>query len=148
MNNKPVGSIHWSFWMIGAVTLAFNLLGSINFVVQMNPDSLAWFPEAYRPIIEGKPVWATAAFAIAVFGGAIGCLLLLLRKSAASYFFIASLFGVIMSMAHISSVVAFDSFESCVGVVVQFGATVFLIWYSTYARSKGWFTPISIAHAT
>ena len=83
MNDKTVGGIHWSFWVIGAITLIFNVMGAVNYFVQMNADSLASFSEQYRPIIEGRPAWATTAFAIAVFGGSLGCLLLLLRKSAA-----------------------------------------------------------------
>jgi hypothetical protein len=75
MNDKTVGGIHWSFWIISVVTLIFNVMGVINYFVQMNPDMLASFPESYRPIIEGRPAWATAAFAIAVFGGSLGCLL-------------------------------------------------------------------------
>ena len=46
----------------------------------MNPNIVDAMPEAYRAIVENRPAWATAAFAIAVFGGAFGCLLLLLRK--------------------------------------------------------------------
>ncbi|MCH9016029.1 MAG: hypothetical protein IH877_10130, partial [Gemmatimonadetes bacterium] len=82
MNDKAVGSVHWSFWLIGAVMLIWNVMGCINFFVQINPDALASYPESHRAIIEGRPAWATGAFAVAVFGGALGCLLLLLRKSA------------------------------------------------------------------
>ncbi len=86
--------------MIGAVALIWNVMGVINFFAQMNPDMLAAYRESERAIIEGRPAWATGAFAIAVFGGALGCLLLLLRKSAACYLFIASLLGVIVTMIH------------------------------------------------
>jgi len=107
MNDKAVGGLHWSFWIISVATLLFNVMGVINYFVQMNTDSLASFPESYRPISEGRPAWATAAFAIAVFGGSLGCLLLLLRKSAAFYVLIASLLGVIVSMMHIFNVAGF-----------------------------------------
>ena len=53
-------------------------------------------PDAQRAMVEGRPAWATGAFATAVFGGALGAFLLLLRKSAAYYVFLASLFGVIV----------------------------------------------------
>ena len=113
-------------------------MGVINYFVRMNVDSLASFPESYRPIIEGRPAWATAAFAIAVFGGSLGCLLLLLRKSAAFYVLIASLLGVIVSMMHIFGVAGFSSFEIWIGVLMQLMVTVFLIWYSKLAERKGW----------
>ena len=138
MNDKTVGGIHWSFWVIGAITLIFNVMGVINYLVQMNADSLASFPESYRPIIEGRPAWATAAFAIAVFGGSLGCLLLLLKKSAAFYVLIASLLGVIVTMMHIFGVAGFSSFEIWIGVLMQLVVAAFLIWYSKQAESKGW----------
>ncbi|MCH7569152.1 MAG: hypothetical protein IH919_01085, partial [Deltaproteobacteria bacterium] len=94
MNDETVGGVRWSFWAIGAVALIWNVMGVINFFVQMNADTLAAMPESHRAIVEGRPAWATGGFAIAVFGGALGCLLLLLRKSAAYYLFIASLLGV------------------------------------------------------
>ena len=138
MNDKTVGGIHWSFWIIIVVTLIFNAMGVINYFVQMNPDSLASFPEHYRTIIEGRPAWATGGFAIAVFGGTLGCFLLLLRKSFAFYVFTASLLGVIASMMHIFGVAGFSSFEVWMGVLMQLVVTVFLIWYSKKAESKGW----------
>jgi len=116
MNDKTVGGIDWSFWIISVVTLIFYVMGVINYFVQMNPDMLASFPESYRPIIEGRPAWATAAFAIAVFGGSLGCLLLLFRKSAAFYVLLVSLLGVIVTMMHIFGVAGFSSFEVWMGV--------------------------------
>jgi hypothetical protein len=138
MNDETVGGIHWSFWIISVVTLIFNVMGVINYFAQMNADTLASFPESYRLIIEGRPAWATGAFAIAVFGGSLGCLLLLLRKSAAFYVLIASLFGVIVTMMHIFGVAGFSSFEIWIGVLMQLVVTAFLIWYSKLAERKGW----------
>ena len=138
MNDKTVGGIDWSFWIISVVTLIFYVMGVINYFVQMNPDMLASFPESYRPIIEGRPAWATAAFAIAVFGGSLGCLLLLFKKSAAFYVLLVSLLGVIVTMMHIFGVAGFSSFEVWMGVLMQLVVTVFLIWYSKLTERKGW----------
>jgi hypothetical protein len=138
MNDENVGGVHWSFWLISVVALLFNAMGVMNYFAQMNADSLASFPEVYRPIIEGRPAWATAAFAIAVFGGSLACLLLLLRKSAAFYVFILSLLGVIVSMMHIYGVAGLSSIEVWIGVLMQGVVTAFLIWYSKLAECKGW----------
>ncbi len=136
MNNETVGGVHWSFWAIGAVTLIWNVMGGINFFAQMNADALAAYPEAARELVEGRPAWATGAFAIAVFGGAPGCLLLLLRKSAAFYLFIASLLGVIVTNIHTLGVAG--STEIWVGSVMSLAVAAFLIWYSKHAKSNGW----------
>ncbi len=139
MNDKTVGGVHWSFWLIGAVALIWNFVGVINFFIQMNPDVLAAYRESERAIIEGPPAWATGAFAIAVFGGAIGCVLLLLRKSVAYYLFIGSLLGVIVTMTHTLGIGIDFGLGEILGIILMpLVVAVFLIWYSKQAESKGW----------
>ena len=142
MNDESVGGVRWSFWTIGAVALIWNVMGVINFLMQMNADMLAAMPESHRAIVEGRPAWATGAFAIAVFGGALGCLLLLLRKSAAYYLFIASLLGVIVQLIHTlgiaSSTIDFSPFDILMIILMPLVVAAFLIWYSKHAESKGW----------
>ena len=139
MNDKSVDSVHWSFWVIGAVMLIWNVMGCINFFMQMNPDMLAAYRESERAIIEGRPLWATVAFAIAVFGGALGCLLLLLRKSSAFYLFIASLLGVIVTTIHTLGVGIDFGLGEILGIVLMpTVVAAYLIWYSKRAENKGW----------
>lgn len=141
MNDKSLGGVHWSFWVIGAAALIWNVMGGINFFLQMDADALAAYPEAARAIVEGRPVWATGAFAIAVFGGALGCLLLLLRKSAAYYLFLASLFGVIVTTIHTLGMARSTlriPIEIWMGSLMSLVIAAFLIWYSKHAGSRGW----------
>ena len=139
MNDETVGGVHWSFWTIGAVALIWNVMGVINFFVQMNPDVVAAYRESERAIIEGRPAWATGAFAIAVFGGALGCVLLLLRKSAAYYLFIASLLAMIATMIHTLGVGIDFGLGEILGIILMpLMVAAFLIWYSKLAESKGW----------
>lgn len=139
MNNGDldVNGVHWSFWVIGIVTLIFNIAGIVNFVTQMNADTVSAMPDAYRAIIEGRPAWATGAFAVAVFGGALGCLLLLLKKSAAYYVFIASLLGSAGAQIPVLRMPDFPV-EALIGGLMQFVVTAFLIWYSMRAERRGW----------
>jgi hypothetical protein len=134
-DDRTTSDIHWSFWAIVVVMLLYNIAGVINFIAQMNADAVATMPEAYRALIEGRPAWATGAFAVAVFGGVLGCLLLLVKKSAARNVFIASLFGAAMTMVHILGV---GSLEFVIGNAIQVLVTAFLIWYSMRVRAKGW----------
>ena len=142
MNEQNSTGIHWSFWVIAIVGLIWNAMGGANFVMQMNPDAVMTVPETHRAIIEGRPIWATAGFAVGVFGGALGCLLLLLRKSAASYLFAVSLIGMIATMIHsiiiASSVVDFSAFEIIMMIFMPLLVAVFLIWYAKYAQGKNW----------
>ena len=136
MNDKNVAGVQWSFWLIGAVALIWNVMGGINFLSQMSADALAAYPEVARALVASRPTWATGAFAIAVFGGVLGCLLLLIKKSVAYYLFIVSLLGVIVTNIHTFGVTA--STEIWVGSLMSLVVAAFLIWYSKHAESKGW----------
>jgi hypothetical protein len=141
MNNVISGRVHWSFWVIGAVALLWNVLSIINFVMQMNPEALAAMPEPERAIVAARPAWATAAFAIAVFSGAAGCLLLLLRKSVATYLFIASLVAMaVQVVAYLmpGSAMNIGPMEISVFVLMPLALGGFLIWYAKRAKRNDW----------
>jgi hypothetical protein len=142
MNDETVGGVHWSFWVIGAVALIWNVMGVINYFMQMDTDALAAFSETARALVEGRPAWATGAFAISQFGGMLGCLLLLLRKSAAIYLFIASLLGVIVTVTHTlgmaGSTIDLTPAEIAGYILMPLAVAAFLIWYSMHTKSKGW----------
>jgi len=141
MNDETIPTVHWSFWVIGIAALIWNVLASVNYLMQMNPDIVASFPETHRAIIIGRPAWATGGFAVAVFGGSLGCLLLLLRKAVAFYFLIASLLGVIVTMVHTTdiarSTIKFSALEIFVMIVLPLLVAIFLAWYSKRVESKG-----------
>ncbi len=128
--------IHWSFWLICIVTLIWNGMGSMNFIMQMNPEMLTNYPDAAKSLIETRPIWATGAFAIAVFVGLLGDILLILRKAAAYYLFIASLIGVVVTNIHTAQVTS--SIDIWVGSLMSIVVSAFLIWYTKYSQRKGW----------
>jgi hypothetical protein len=137
MSENESGKVHWSFWAISAVGLVFNLMGCANFISQMSPEMVASMPEAIRAIVETRPAWATGAFAIAVFGGALGGILLLLRKSSASYLFIASLLAAVGAQVPFFGVSGFPV-EATVGWMSQLVVGAFLIGYTKWAERRGW----------
>lgn len=132
---KPV---HWSFWAISILTLIWNLLGALNFLMQMNPAALSKYQGSERALIEGRPVWATIAFGIAVFSGVLGSILLCARKSLSYYFFLGSMGCVLITSIHMIKANAFSSAELLGIVVMPIVVAVFLIWYSRMAIRKGW----------
>ena len=141
MNQSTMTGIHWSFWVIAVITLIWNVLGAMNFVLQMNSDVIASMGESHRAIIEGRPAWATAAFAVAVFGGALGCILLLFKQAVARYFFMASLIGVLVQLLpHVDLVgsVISDPPEILLMIVLPIVVAAFLLWYSVYCQNKRW----------
>ena len=90
------------FMVVSVVLLIWNLLGVMAYIAQvtMSPESLAALPDEQRQLYESTPAWATAAFAIAVNCGALGCLLLVLKRNLAGLFLQLSLAGVLVQMVH------------------------------------------------
>ena len=117
-------------------------MGCMNFIMQMNPEAVAKYPASHQALIENRPAWATLGFAVAVFGGALGCVLLLLRKKAALYLFIASLAGVIAATVHSLSIdtsaAGFSAGESFMMIAMPSIGAVFLLWYTHFATRKNW----------
>ena len=142
MKDESATGVHWSFWAISAIGLIWNVLGGVNFFMQMDADIVSALPETHRAIIIGRPIWATGGFAVIVFGGALGCLLLLLRKSVASSVFIVSLLGGIVTIIHTiniaSSTIRFSPSEIFVMILMPLVVAAFLVWYSKSAEKKNW----------
>ena len=140
MNNPALHRPHWSFWLIGVATLIFNCAGVANFVSQMDAESVAALPEMYRSLIEARPLWATGAFALAVFAGVIGCILLLLRKTIARYVLIASLIGAAITLVDTLGMDGDFAFTAgfVIGNLAQLAVSALIIWYEISAERKGW----------
>ena len=85
----------WHLWLIGIVGSLWSSIGVISFVLtQMNVEAvMSRFPPQQREYFESFPWWAVAFWAIGVLGGAIGCLLLLLKKRLAFHALLASVIG-------------------------------------------------------
>ena len=137
MSERTVIDVHWTFWAIGVAGLVYNLLGCMNFLSQLNADAVASMPGIYRSIVESRPGWGTAAFALAVFGGSLGCVLLLLRKSVARHVFVASVIGAVAAQAPFIAITGFP-LDAWIGGLGQVAIGAFLTWYSSLARRKDW----------
>ena len=89
----------WHLWLIGMIGGLWSVIGVISFVLtQMNLEAvMSRFPPQQREYFESFPWWAVAFWAIGVFAGVIGCLLLLLKNRLAVHALLASVIGAIVS---------------------------------------------------
>ncbi len=132
-----------SFWIISGLFLVWNLMGVMAFVMQvtMSDEAMAALPEAQRDLYLNTPSWASAAFAVAVLGGTLGCIFLLARKSWAVPVFILSLVGILVQMFHAfalsPALEVLGAGSVGMPLVVTAGA-IFLIWYARRARDRDW----------
>ena len=131
------------FMVVAVILLVWNLLGVMAYLINvtMSPEALAALPEAQRQLYENTPTWAMAAFAVAVNGGVLGCVLLLLKKNLAGLVLQLSLAGVLVQMFH--SFFVSNSFEvlgpgGLVMPIMVMVIAVFLVWFAASAKKRGW----------
>ena len=88
----------WHLWLIGIIGGLWSSMGVLSFMLtQMKVEAvMSRFPPQQRAYFESFPLWAVAFWAIGVFGGVIGCLLLLLRNRLAFHVLLASVIGAIV----------------------------------------------------
>ena len=89
----------WHLWLIGIIGGLWSSMGVLSFVLtQMKVEAvMSRFPPQQREYFESFPLWAVAFWAINVFGGVIGCLLLLLKKRLAFHVLLASVIAALVS---------------------------------------------------
>ncbi|MBA8889097.1 hypothetical protein FHW12_003340 [Dokdonella fugitiva] len=131
------------FKFVAVLALLWNLLGCIAFFSDLNlsPEDLAKLPEAQQALYAARPGWAVAATAMAVFGGALGSMGLLLRKKWALPVFVLSLLGIIVQDMGLFVLADGLSLAGPVVVVLQsvvLAVGIGLVLLSRKGIARGW----------
>lgn len=132
------------FWVIAIFFLLWNIMGVFSFFGHtfISDESLAKLPEKERELYGDYPFWTTIVFAIAVFGGIIGSLGLILKKKWCKKAFIISLCAIVPQMVHnvffTKSMEVYGPEQTAIMpiLVVIFG--IFLIWFSNFSINRNW----------
>jgi len=142
MTNDSIKPPVW-FWIVSGIALIWNAMGVQAYLDQayMTPDKLATLPEDQQAMYMDTPAWVTAAFAIAVFGGTIASILLLLKKKIAYTVFVVSLVGILAQMSYAFFMSgSTDSFGpgGMIMPIMIILAGVALVYFSKKATANGW----------
>jgi hypothetical protein len=132
-----------AYWIISSVALIWNLIGVMTYLmsVTMSPEALNAMPEAERALYTTIPAWATSAYAIAVFGGTLASVALLLRKAWATPVFVVSLVGILVQMGHalfMTEMLAVQGAASAILPALIVIVAASLVWFAKASRHKGW----------
>ncbi len=132
-----------AYWIIAVIAFIWNVMGVMAYLAQayMTDEAKQLLPEAERTLYDNVPAWATAAFALAVFGGLLGALSLLLRKKIANLLFTVSLVGIIVQMSYnffISNSIEVYGPGGMIMPIMILVLGIFLFMYSKSATTKGW----------
>lgn len=92
----------WHLWVIGVIALLWNSMGAFDYLMTQtrNEAYMGNFTAEQLEFFYNLPTWVVAAWAIAVWGGVVGSLTLLLRKRFAVQVYLVSLIAMVITTIH------------------------------------------------
>ena len=130
----------WHLWLIGIVGVLWSSMGVLSFMLtQMHVEAvMSRFPPQQRAYFESFPWWTVAFWAIDVFGGVIGCLLLLLKNRLAFPVLLVSVIGaVIFNLGGLFLLGGMKVMRETGGVGLTVFPIIFAALLANYARAMG-----------
>jgi hypothetical protein len=126
MENAVKPAVPGWYWIVALLALLWEALGCYAYLTQISA------------VDDVTPVWVSAAFAVAVWVGLLGAILLLMRQKFARAAFAVSLVAVLVQLAGILFVMkpAPGGQPAALYAVVVIGAV--LLWFADWAAKRGW----------
>lgn len=131
------------FKVVVVAALLWNLAGCAAFVADLllTPADIARLPEAQQALYRARPLWTIGATGIAVLGGALGSLGLVLRRRWATGLLIASLLGVLAQ--DVGLFIMLDNLRAAASLAPLLQGAVLLVAIGLvplagYASARGW----------
>ncbi len=128
---------------VAVLALLWNLIGCAAYLsdVMLTPEAVAQMTPAEQALYNSRPGWAVSATAVAVWGGALGCVGLLMRRRWATPLLMASLAGLVVqdvAFFLMSDAVAVAGASAYVlqGFVLAIGIALVLL--ARKASTRGW----------
>jgi len=142
-NEIDASSTPWHLWAVGIVALLWSAGGGYDYYMTQtqNEAHLSNFSPEQMEYFLGFPGWVVAAWAVAVWGGVLGSILLLLRRSEAVWVYLASLSCFVISVIYNYGIsngldVVGDTFNLIFTAVIFVLALAFFL-YARWMRDRG-----------
>lgn len=148
MNQETKSPVSSWYWVIASAALLWNLMGCAFFAVELFAQEAAIqsMTQAQKEWARSIPRWIYFVYGLAVTTGVAGSIGLFLRKSWAITMFAICLTAVTVQMGYTMLIggglqVMGPSGLVMPSLVVGFAAA--LLWFSWFARRRGWFGQVS-----
>jgi len=137
-NKPPI----W-FWVVSVIALLWNLMGVAAYLgdAYTSIEQLEQMTQEQRALFEGRPAWVTAAFAIAVFSGALGSIALLIRKKWAKLLLILSFIAALAQFIYntfMTNTVEVMGNQAIIFPILVLGFGLYLIFFAKKGIQKKW----------
>lgn len=128
----------WHLWPVGIIALLWNAYGAFDYVMThtQNAAHMAAFSTIQLEYFYNLPTWSIASWAIAVWGGVLGAILLLFGKKRCTTVFLISLISLVTT--NIYSYVISNGYQVMGGelTVLALPTVIFLVAVSLYSYAK------------
>jgi len=137
------GRTPWHLWVVGVLAVLWNSMGAFDYVMTetRNEAYMSKFTPEQLEFFYGFPAWVVALWAIAVWGGVLGAILLLLRKRFAAGVFLVSFLAMVGTTFHnfvlSNGLEAIGDPFALVFSAVIFVVALLLFIYARAMRNKG-----------
>jgi hypothetical protein len=138
----------WHIWVVGVLSLLWHAGGAFDYLMShLRPAFyIEMIPADVRPqmlaYLDGYPVWATAAWAVGVWGAVLGSVLILARSRFAVAALWGAMAGLVVNTVH-NYLVSDVNLEQITGTgAMVFSAAIFAVLalvlaYASRQRSLG-----------
>lgn len=137
------GRTPWHLWVVGILAVLWNSMGAFDYLMTetRNEGYMSQFTPEQLEYFYGFPAWVVGLWAIAVWGGVLGAILLLLRKKSAAGIFLLSFLAMVATTIHNYGLsdgleVAGDTFSLAFSAVI-FVVALLLYIYSRAMKNRG-----------
>ena len=134
-------STPWHFWVVAVLSVLWNAIGAIDYTMShVQPEQ--WFAtmgmtEAQTAFYNSYPSWMHAVWAIGVWGGAVGAILLILRMKWALHAFVLSFLGALGNVAYTAATPGAMEAMGLTMPLIILVICLFLIWYAWTMSKRG-----------
>ncbi len=92
----------WHLWVVGILGALWNSVGAFDYLATQtqNESYMSQFTPEQLEFFYGFPTWVVAFWALAVWGGVLGVVLLLLRKRLAAGVLLVSFLSMVVTSIH------------------------------------------------
>lgn len=134
----------WHIWVVGFLSLIWNAIGAFDYIMTMLrvENYMSQFTEEQLAYFTSFPGWLNALWALALWGGLMGSILLLFRKKLALPVFWIGLIAMIVTTIHnyvLADVKLYEITETGATIfsAVIFLVAVLLVFYSKKQVANG-----------
>lgn len=129
------------WFMIAAIAaLLFMSFGCVSYLMHVFAD-VSSMPLDQRAAFEAEPAWVTAAYAIAVWIGLIGAVMLLLKNRLAEPVLAVSLLATLVWLGGLIGVTRLRETMSASDLLVALVVTALtwtIFWFARHSRQRDW----------